>query len=62
MEFIDEIDFTEIGEDLERFQEDDTVQQALHRGVDLKKYGRDLERELKQVDHYSIILSKNFHI
>jgi hypothetical protein len=51
MEFIDEIDFAEIGEDLERFQEDDTVQQALHRGVDLKKYGRDLERELKQVSY-----------
>ena len=43
------IDFAEIGEDLERFQEDETVQQALHRGVDLKKYGQDLERELKEV-------------
>lgn len=48
------IDFAEIGEDLERFQEDETVQQALHRGVDLKKYGQDLERELKEVLEFSI--------
>ena len=44
-----DIDFDEIGEDLERFQEDETVQQALHKGVDLKKYGQDLEKELKEV-------------
>lgn len=44
-----DIDFDEIVEDLERFQEDETVQQALHRGVDLKKYGMDLEKDLKEV-------------
>ena len=43
------INFAEIGDDLERFQEDDSVQQALSRGVDLKKYGQDLELELKEV-------------
>jgi hypothetical protein len=42
----DDIDFDEIGEDLLAFQEDEMVQQALHRGVDLKKYGDDLEKEL----------------
>lgn len=45
----DHIDFDEIGEDLLAFQEDEMVQQALHRGVDLKKYGDDLEKELKIV-------------
>ena len=44
-----DIDFEEIEADLERFQEDETVQQALHRGVDLKKYGRELEKDLKEV-------------
>lgn len=44
-----DLNFDEIDDDLERFQEDEMVQQALHRGVDLKKYGRDLEKELKEV-------------
>jgi vacuolar protein sorting-associated protein 52 len=48
------INFDEIDEDLERFQEDEMVQQALHRGVDLKKYGRELERELKEAEAASI--------
>lgn len=43
------INFEEIDEDLATFQEDEMVQQALHRGVDLKKYGLDLEKELKLV-------------
>ena len=47
-----DIDFDEIEQDLERFQEDETVQQALQRGVDLKKYGRELEKDLKEVICY----------
>ena len=43
------IDFDEIDEDLERFQEDEMVKQALHRGVDLRKYGLELEKQLKEV-------------
>ena len=39
----------EIDEDLASFQEDEMVQQALQRGVDLKKYGRELENDLRQV-------------
>jgi hypothetical protein len=50
----EEINFDEIGDDLLAFQEDEMVQQALHRGVDLKKYGRDLERELKLVEMESV--------
>jgi hypothetical protein len=44
-----EINFGEIDEDLAAFQEDELVQQALHRGVDLDKYGKELERDLRQV-------------
>ena len=44
-----EINFVEIDDDLALFQEDDMVQQALQRGVDLKKYGNELENELRKV-------------
>ena len=47
----EDINFDEIDEDLSAFQEDETVQQALHRGIDLKKYGRELEKELKVVGY-----------
>ena len=50
----EEINFDEIDEDLERFQEDEMVQQALQRGVDLRKYGRELEKELKEAESASI--------
>ena len=45
----EEIDFGEIDDDLERFQEDEMVQQALQRGVDLRKYGQELAAQLKEV-------------
>ena len=45
----EDIDFDEIDEDLERFQEDEMVQQALQRGVDLRKYGQELAAQLKEV-------------
>ena len=45
----EEIDFDEIDDDLERFQEDETVQQALQRGVDLRKYAEELSAQLKEV-------------
>jgi hypothetical protein len=43
------IDFDEIDEDLARFQEDEVVKSALHRGVDLRKYGHELSKQLKEV-------------
>lgn len=46
-----EINFGEIDDDLAAFQEDELVQQALHRGVDLDKYAKELERDLRQVRH-----------
>ena len=39
----------EFQEDLAVFQEDEMVQAALKRGVDLKKYAQELEKDLKQV-------------
>ena len=46
----EDIDFDEIDDDLDRFQEDEMVQQALHRGVDLRKYGLELAAQLKEVE------------
>ncbi len=48
------MDLDGIGEDLEAFQEDEMVQAALHRGVDLKKYGLELEVELKDAEMDSV--------
>lgn len=48
---VDDINFEEIDEDLANFQEDEIVQSALHRGVDLRKYGKELERDLRQVSY-----------
>jgi hypothetical protein len=45
----EDIDFGEIDDDLERFQEDDMVKQALQRGIDLKKYSEELATQLKAV-------------
>jgi hypothetical protein len=45
----EEIDFDEIDDDLERFQEDDMVKSALQRGVDLRKYAQELAEQLKEV-------------
>lgn len=45
----EKIDFDGIDEDLAAFQEDEMVKLALQRGVELNKYARDLEKELKNV-------------
>ena len=45
----EDINFEGIDDDLAAFQEDEMVQQALQRGVDLKKYGGDLGDDLKKV-------------
>ena len=50
----DEIDFDGLSEDLATFQSDDMVQQALQRGVDLKRYGAELEKELKAAEAESV--------
>ena len=50
----EEINFDEIGDDLLAFEEDDMVHQALHRGVDLRKYGAELEKELRVAEMDSV--------
>jgi hypothetical protein len=46
--------FEGINEDLERFQQDDTVKQALQSGVDLRFLARDIEEELREVEADSV--------
>lgn len=46
----EEIDFDEIDDDLERFQEDEMVKQALQRGIDLRKYALELTAQLKEAE------------
>ncbi|CBN77348.1 conserved unknown protein [Ectocarpus siliculosus] len=50
----DEIDFSGIDEDLEQFQQDDIVREALRDGVDLRGYARDIDLELREVEHNSV--------
>ncbi len=50
LELYHTINFEGIDDDLAAFQEDEMVQQALHRGVDLKKYGRELTSDLAKVE------------
>ena len=49
-----ETNWEEIAEDLLAFEEDDMLRQALHRGVDLKKYGHELEKDLKTAEMNSV--------
>lgn len=49
----DEIDFSGIDEDLEQFQQDDIVRQALRDGVDLRGYARDIDLELREVRRFN---------
>ena len=45
----DDINFDEIDDDLDNLENDELIQQALHRGVDLKKYASELEKDLRMV-------------
>jgi len=58
----DDIDFSGIDEDLEQFQQDDIVRQALRDGVDLRGYARDIQMELREVRwHFSrVAAARNF--
>jgi hypothetical protein len=53
-EVVDDINFDEIDEDLERFQQDEIVADALAKGVDLREYSRQIDDELKQVEMESV--------
>ena len=49
-----DINFNEIDQDLKRFQEDVMVQKSLSRGVDLRQYARETEKELHELTQSSI--------
>jgi hypothetical protein len=50
----EDFNFDQIDADLASFQGDEMVQQALSRGIDLKKYGRELDKELKAAEMESV--------
>jgi len=51
---LNDFDFDGIDKDLERFQQDELVKQALSRGVELKGYSAQIEQELKEVEMESV--------
>lgn len=48
------LDFAAIDADLERFEKDDMVREALQRGVDLRLYSKQVDHELRQLEMLSI--------
>mmetsp|Transcript_8197 Transcript_8197/g.13240 ORF Transcript_8197/g.13240 Transcript_8197/m.13240 type:complete len:690 (+) Transcript_8197:98-2167(+) len=50
----DDFDLETIQEDLKRFQEDDVVQEALSKGVDLRSYSRQIDQDLQALQAASI--------
>eukprot|EP00466_Bigelowiella_natans_P000029 jgi/Bigna1/65988/fgenesh1_pg.1_\ len=49
-----EIDFSEVDDDLKKFQEDEIVKDALQRGVDLGNYARQIESQLRGTEKDSV--------
>jgi len=47
----DEISLDEVDEDLNKFQQDEVVKEALQKGVDLRHYSRQIERQLKTAEY-----------
>lgn len=50
----DDIDFEEVEEELEKFQSDNIIQEALSKGVDLKDYSKQIEQELQYVENLCV--------
>ena len=48
------VNFDEIGADLDRFQSDPIVKSALERGVDLRQYSRQIDRDLQAAEKDSV--------
>jgi len=48
------INLSNIEEDLERFQQDEVVREALSKGVDLRKYSLQIDEELTSLQVASI--------
>jgi hypothetical protein len=50
----DPISMEQLDEDLEKFQQDELVQAALSKGVDLRQYSGQIERDLKKIENESV--------
>ena len=61
---LDEIDFDELDDYLELFQQDGVIKQALDKGVDLRQYARQIDHELRaaEVDSVSQYVMKSTDI
>ncbi|RHY28847.1 hypothetical protein DYB32_008264, partial [Aphanomyces invadans] len=51
---LDDIDFDDLDDHLEQFQQDDFIKEALAKGVDLRQYAQQIDRELRDVEMESI--------
>ncbi|CCI49287.1 unnamed protein product [Albugo candida] len=54
MAALDEIDFDELDDYLELFQQDDVIKEALLHGVDLRKYADQIDNELRDAEIESV--------
>lgn len=54
MAALDEIDFDELDDYLELFQQDDVIKEALLHGVDLRKYAEQIDNELRDAEIESV--------
>eukprot|EP00003_Mantamonas_plastica_P022709 TRINITY_DN3916_c0_g1_i10.p1 TRINITY_DN3916_c0_g1~~TRINITY_DN3916_c0_g1_i10.p1 ORF type:complete len:704 (-),score=238.83 TRINITY_DN3916_c0_g1_i10:1057-2937(-) len=50
----DEIDLAEIDKDMEQFQQEETVKEALMSGVDMRQYLRQIETDLREAEKASV--------
>eukprot|EP00472_Partenskyella_glossopodia_P013646 CAMPEP_0197515828 /NCGR_PEP_ID=MMETSP1318-20131121/826_1 /TAXON_ID=552666 /ORGANISM="Partenskyella glossopodia, Strain RCC365" /LENGTH=688 /DNA_ID=CAMNT_0043064293 /DNA_START=96 /DNA_END=2162 /DNA_ORIENTATION=- len=51
---MEDIDFSEVDDDLKKFQQDHIVKDALERGVDLGNYARQIEAQLTETERASL--------
>ncbi|RHY51290.1 hypothetical protein DYB34_003639 [Aphanomyces astaci] len=51
---LEDIDFDDLDDHLEQFQQDDFIKEALAKGVDLRQYAQQIDRELREVEMESI--------
>lgn len=46
----EEVDFDEVDDDLEKFQADEIIKEALQKGVDLRNYAREIDGQLNGME------------
>jgi hypothetical protein len=52
---VQDIDFSEIDDEISKFSNDKMVREALDKGVDLKQYGRQIDDELRAAERHSVL-------